>query len=176
MLGFGDLHTAAACALEVLEFSPSACEGMDHLLFDYLRRKGDENASLALLPKGRAYLLIEFAGDSKEDADAQARRMLDRIRTLGPRAPLDYRLYDTLEQEEMVWKVREGGLGATAWVPGQRDTWPGWEDSAVPVEHVPDYLRELRALFQKYGYEPSLYGHIGQGCVHCRVQFDLTSH
>ena len=83
------------------------------------------------------------------------------------------KLYDDPVQEEMIWKVREGGLGSTAWIPGQRDTWPGWEDSAVPVEAVPDYLRKLRALFSKYEYNPSLYGHMGQGCIHCRVQFDL---
>ena len=36
----------------------------------------------------------------------------------------------------MIWKVREGGLGSTAWVPGRPDTWPGWEDSAVPPDKV----------------------------------------
>ena len=73
----------------------------------------------------------------------------------------------------MIWKVREGGLGSTAWVPGPPDTWPGWEDSAVPPEKVGPYLRDLRKLFDKYGYKPSLYGHFGQGCIHCRVGFDL---
>src|SRR5437588_11880474 len=83
------------------------------------------------------------------------------------------KLYDDPRQEEMLWKVREGGLGSTAWVPGHADAWEGWEDSAVPVDKVADYLRDLRKLFDKYGYKPALYGHFGQGCVHCRVQFDL---
>ena len=43
----------------------------------------------------------------------------------------------------------------------------------MPVEAVPDYLRRLRALFTKYEYHPSLYGHMGQGCVHCRAAFDF---
>ena len=38
---------------------------------------------------------------------------------------------------------------------------------------VPQYVRELRALFDKFGYKPALYGHMGQGCIHCRVGFDL---
>ena len=42
-----------------------------------------------------------------------------------------------------------------------------------PSRPCRNILRELRALFHKYDYNPSLYGHIGQGCVHCRVQFDL---
>jgi Fe-S oxidoreductase len=37
------------------------------------------------------------------------------------------------------------------------------------------YLRDLRALYDKYEYKSALYGHFGQGCVHCRVSFDLTT-
>jgi Fe-S oxidoreductase len=43
----------------------------------------------------------------------------------------------------------------------------------VPPEKVGPYLRALRQLFSKYGYHPSIYGHLGQGCIHCRVGFDL---
>jgi FAD/FMN-containing dehydrogenase/Fe-S oxidoreductase len=173
MLGFKDIYTAAECAEDVLKFEPTACEGIDELLFHYVKQKGDENASLAILPEGPAFLLVEFGGESKDDSDDQARRMMDRVRGLGAKAPVDMKMYDDPKQEEMIWKVREGGLGSTAWIPGQPDSWPGWEDSAVPVAAVPQYLRELRALFQKFDYNPSVYGHMGQGCIHCRIQFDL---
>ncbi|HTW94659.1 MAG TPA: FAD-binding and (Fe-S)-binding domain-containing protein [Tepidisphaeraceae bacterium] len=175
MLGFADVYLAAECGLAVLKFKPIACEGIDELLFEYVKKKGDENASLAILPKGPAFLLVEFAAASKGEADERARQMMSHVKELGRLAPMDMKLYDQPEQEEMIWKVREGALGSTAWVPGQPDTWPGWEDSAVPVEAVPQYLRELRPLFRKHGYHPSLYGHMGQGCVHCRAGFDFYS-
>jgi FAD/FMN-containing dehydrogenase/Fe-S oxidoreductase len=173
MLGFERLDVAAECGLEVLQFQPTACESIDRLLFEFVQRKGDENASLALLPRGEAFTLVEFAGDSKDESDARARRMMEHVKTLGAAAPLDMKLYDDPKNEEMIWAVREGGLGSTAWVPGQPDGWPGWEDSAVPSARVPEYVRELRALFDKFGYHPSIYGHLAQGCVHCRVGFDL---
>ena len=173
MLGFGDIYNGAHCAHTVLTFNPSACEGIDHLLFEYVRAKGDENASMVILPKGPAFLLCEFTGDSKAESNDAARRMMDAVKGLGEHAPVDMKLYDDPQQEEMIWKVREGGLGSTAWVPGHPDTWPGWEDSAVPVEVVPEYLKALRALYHKHGYNPSLYGHMGQGCIHCRVAFDF---
>ena len=56
MLGFKDIYTAAECGEEVLKFNPIACEGIDELLFEYVKKKGDENASLAILPKGPAFL------------------------------------------------------------------------------------------------------------------------
>jgi Fe-S oxidoreductase len=84
-------------------------------------------------------------------------------------------LFDDPEQETMLWKIRESGLGATAWVPGDPITEEGWEDSAVPPERIGDYLVALRDLFKKYGWDIPLYGHFGQGCVHCRVPFDLLT-
>jgi FAD/FMN-containing dehydrogenase/Fe-S oxidoreductase len=173
MLGFERIDVAAECGLETLQFAPTACEGIDRLLFQFVKQKGDENAALAILPKGHAFTLVEFAGESKQESDALARRMMEHVKTLGAAAPVDMKLYDDPKDEEMIWAVREGGLGSTAWVPGQPDSWPGWEDSAVPSARVPEYLRELRALFDKFDYHPALYGHLAQGCVHCRVGFDL---
>ena len=50
------------------------------------------------------------------------------------------------------WQVREAGLGATAHVPGRPDTLEGWEDSAVPVDRLGDYLRDLHRLYEEFGY------------------------
>jgi Fe-S oxidoreductase len=86
------------------------------------------------------------------------------------------RLYDDPEHEAELWEVRESALGATARVPGQRDTWPGWEDSAVAPDRLGDYLRDLQGLYEEFDYtQASLYGHFGQGCVHTRIPFDLSS-
>src|SRR5206468_3883595 len=69
----------------------------------------------------------------------------------------------------------ESGLGATAHPPNEAVTWEGWEDSAVPPDRVGDYLRDLRALYDKFHYKGSFYGHFGQGCIHTRIDFDLQS-
>ena len=86
------------------------------------------------------------------------------------------KLFDDEAEEEHLWKVRESGLGATARIPGEKDAWEGWEDSAVP----PHKRRPLSAstsasCFKKYGYNCSLYGHFGQGCIHTRIDFDLKT-
>ena len=85
------------------------------------------------------------------------------------------KLFDDERQEKLLWRIRESGLGATARVPGEPLTWEGFEDSAVPPAKLGQYLRDLRALLDRYGYQCSLYGHFGQGCVHTRIDFDLQS-
>jgi Fe-S oxidoreductase len=40
---------------------------------------------------------------------------------------------------------------------------------------VGDYLRELKQLYRQHGYRGAMYGHLGQGCVHSRIDFDLRT-
>src|SRR3546814_3174874 len=75
--------------------------------------------------------------------------------------------------QHRVWTAREGGLGATAMVPDKQESWEGWEDSAVPLEKLGDYLRDLKTLMHRYGYASAVYGHFGDGLVHCRINFEI---
>jgi FAD/FMN-containing dehydrogenase/Fe-S oxidoreductase len=173
VLGYNDLYSSGKDVMNIMKFKPIGLEGIDDLLIGYMKKKGLDVEYLPLLPKGKAWLLVEFGGDSKEDTDAQGRKMMDALKAAGD-AP-EMSLFDDPEQENKLWEVRKAGLGATAWVPGEPTTEEGWEDSAVPPEKIGEYLVDLRKLFNKYGWNPSLYGHFGQGCVHCRVPFDLLT-
>src|SRR5262249_12783017 len=124
-------------------------------------------------PKGGGWLLVEFGADTKEEADAQARRLMDRLRKKGD-AP-SMKLYDNAADEKKIWTVRRSGLGATAHVPGKKITWEGGEDASVPPGKSGVCLRDLRKLLDRFGYESDLYGHFGQGCVHTRIDFDLET-
>ncbi|MBV9437311.1 MAG: FAD-binding protein, partial [Acidobacteria bacterium] len=173
VLGYEDVYTAGDQVPEVLTFKPIGLEGIDDRLVDYMNRKGLNTKDLPLLPEGKGFLLVEFGGENKVEADAKARAMMTRLALQAK--PPKMKLYDDPKQEKLVWEVRESGLGATAFVPGEPVTWEGWEDSAVPPEKVGDYLRDLRKLFEKHGYGCSLYGHFGQGCIHTRIDFDFRT-
>lgn len=127
---------------------------------------------LSVLPEGKGWLVVEFGGGTREEAEEQARQVMEAIGGSG--AP-SMKLYVDDRDQEKVWDVREAGLGATAFVPGEQLTWEGWEDSAVAPEKVGSYLRDLCKLYEKYQYRSALYGHFGQGCIHCRLNFDLLS-
>ena len=171
VLGYPDVYTAGDHAPEIMKHKPIGLEGIDHKLISYMKKTGIHPDDIQLLPEGKGFLLAEFGGDSKEEADAKARAVMAALNK--DKVTPDMKLYEDKQTESKVWEVRESGLGATAFVPGLDDNWPGWEDSAVPPDKVGPYLRDLRKLFHKYDYEASLYGHFGQGCIHCRIPFDL---
>jgi FAD/FMN-containing dehydrogenase/Fe-S oxidoreductase len=173
VLGYPDIYSAGDHIPEIVATGPIGCEGIDDRLIHFYKKKGEHLKETAELPEGGGWLLVQFGADTKEEADERARSMMDKLRQ-GPNPP-SMKLYDDVAQEQRIWEVRESSLGATAWVPGEHASWPGWEDSAVPPDRVGDYLRDLRKLFDKHGYHPSVYGHLGQGCIHCRVEFDLRT-
>jgi FAD/FMN-containing dehydrogenase/Fe-S oxidoreductase len=173
ILGYEDVYCAGDHIPEVMREGPIALEGMDDRLMDDMKAMKIHPGDERLLPKGGGWLLVEFGGASKAESDGRARKAMQAIAAASQ--PPAMKLYDDPAEEKLVWEMREAGLGATAHVPNKKITWEGWEDSSVPPERLGEYLRKLRALFEKYGYACDLYGHFGQGCVHTRIDFDLET-
>ncbi|MDX1622860.1 MAG: FAD-binding and (Fe-S)-binding domain-containing protein [Gemmatimonadota bacterium] len=172
VLGYEDVFAAADQVPAILEYDPIALEGMDVSLIQNFRREIPGRYGHDILPEGSAWLLVEFGGTSRDAARERARHAREAIGAPTGCAP---GLYEDPEEEALVWRIREEGLGATARMPGRPDMHPGWEDSAVHPEDLADYLRDLEGLFDEYGLETSVYGHFGEGCVHCRIPFDLRT-
>jgi FAD/FMN-containing dehydrogenase/Fe-S oxidoreductase len=177
---YADLPTCGDDVRDIVErFRPIGLEGIDKRLIHEQQTQGKNLQAIDELPEadhGEAWLLVQFGADTEDDSQDQARRFVDWL--------TDDRGYDRSRVSVIpsrqeggnsgaIWKLREAGLGATAFPDDGQDHWPGWEDSAVPADQVGPYLRELRTLYGKYGYEGATYGHFGQGCIHSRISFDL---
>lgn len=173
VLGYPDVYSAGDHVPEVMRHGPIATEGIDDRLIRDMKAVGLNPGHAALLPPGGGWLLVEFGGSDCEEAVLKARRMMHEI-DRGKDAPR-MKLFERKDEQESIWAIRESGLGATAHVPHKPMTWEGWEDSAVPPKRLGEYLRRLRKLLDRYGYECDLYGHFGQGCVHTRIDFDLQT-
>ncbi len=174
ILGYPDVYRAADHVMEILEHTPLALEAIDARLYEHVRKKHDPHEKyLGILPPGFGWLVVEVGGESEKEARDRAEAI--RAHVEASANPPHVKVLTAPDERDHVRLVRESGLGATAFVPGEPDAWEGWEDSAVAPADVGSYLRDLRALWDKYEYDSAMYGHFGMGCVHCRVNFDLTS-
>jgi FAD/FMN-containing dehydrogenase/Fe-S oxidoreductase len=170
VIAYASVYEAADDVPRVLSFKPIGLEGFDDLLVrDQVHKKMNPHG-IALLPPGGGWLLVEFGGATIEEATESAAKLAATF-------PVEQtRLFDNASKEaRFVWAVRESGLGATGHVPGKPIMWEGWEDAAVAPEKLGGYLRDLRALLERYDYSGDFYGHFGDGCVHTRTNFDLAS-
>jgi FAD/FMN-containing dehydrogenase/Fe-S oxidoreductase len=173
VLGYPDVYRAGDHVPEVRKYKPVGLEGVDHVLIDAMKTKHIHPRDLKILPDGKGWLIIEFGGKTREEADAPARKLMAQLKSR-PDAPT-MRFIDDPGHERVIWEIRDSGLGASARVPHEPDTWEGWEDSAVHPDDIGRYLREFRALLEKHGYLCTLYGHLGQGLIHTRIDFGLKT-
>ncbi|HEX9106773.1 MAG TPA: FAD-binding oxidoreductase, partial [Longimicrobiales bacterium] len=160
VLGYPTVYDAGDHVPQLREFRPLAIEGMDDTLDHLMRKKNLLVEDLKELPPGKGWIFAEFGGDTQAEADDVARQAMEKIRAAG-NAP-EMILYSDAKSQDRLWTVRRSGLGATAFVPGEPLAWEGWEDTAVPVDRIGDYLRDFHALLGKYDYRTALYGHFGQ--------------
>jgi FAD/FMN-containing dehydrogenase/Fe-S oxidoreductase len=171
-LGFSDIYVAADQVPWILEHRPEALEAFDQQLVEF--GKINRLEAIRLLPSGCAFLIVELGGATLDEARGRGEALLQQAKRV-PLCAGSTLLTDPVERDS-VWRLRESGLGAGASRPGFPRSWPGAEDVAVAPAKLGAYLRRFTQLLDKRQLRVSIYyGHFGEGCVHCRVSFDLMS-
>lgn len=168
VLGYPDMATAADDIAAVMAGDPIAVEGIDARLVDIVRVHRGATSGVPELPRGSGWLFVESAGDTAAEAYAAAEKL---CRTVGA---LDSRIVTDPGAAAALWRIRAEGAGLAGRTPEGHPAWPGWEDAAVPPAHLGAYLRDFAALTQDHGVDGLLYGHIGDGCIHVRLDLPIA--
>src|SRR3546814_4952234 len=105
VLGYEDVYCAGDHVPEILKHQPVGLEGIDGLLVDYMKRKNLHPRNRALLPQGGGWLLVEFGGADKREADARAMKLMDQLRD--EHGAPSMKLFDDPQEELLLWKVRD---------------------------------------------------------------------
>lgn len=166
VLGYPDMAAAADAVPPLLAHDALAIEGMDARLVDVVRRARGAS-SVPPLPDGGGWLFCEVGGTDLDDALAAARRLVADAGTT------QVAVYEPGPAASAVWGIRADGAGLAGRTASGAQAWPGFEDSAVPPEHLGGYLRDLAALMSDHRVDGMAYGHFGDGCVHLRLDVDL---
>ncbi|PFG16035.1 FAD/FMN-containing dehydrogenase [Propionicimonas paludicola] len=164
-IGYPDMAAAADDAALVTGFGPTAIEGLDRRL---LQAAGDRLGPGLPLPPGDGWLLVELAGDDPAELQERAQSLSRAVHGLAGSPITDPRQADGL------WRLRADAAGLAA-ISGARPSHAGWEDAAVPVAALGGYLRAFERLLAAHGLHGVPYGHFGEGCLHVRIDFALSS-
>src|SRR5690625_1300738 len=168
VLGYADMATAADDVVHLLPHKPLALEGLDAQLVEVIRRaKGA--AATPELPEGGGWLMVEIDGADDQTA------LRDANALIADSSAIDSVVHPAGPAATRLWQIRADGAGLAGQTAAGAPAWPGWEDSAVPPEHLGDYLRALQALMDRYELSGLAYGHFGDGCIHIRIDFPLST-
>ncbi len=164
LLGYASMAEAADAVPALLAAGGGrliACEGLDSRIVDLVRARGN---AVPALPRGAGWLFVEVAG---EDADSVAARVVANADAL------EHRVVSAPAEAAALWRIREDGAGLAA-RSLSRPAYSGWEDAAVPPEHLGAWLRDFDELLKAHDLDGVPYGHFGDGCVHVRIDFPFV--
>jgi glycolate oxidase len=150
----------AVSAITKAKIIPTTLEFMDGKTIDCVRQATDLD-----VPEGaRAVLIIEVDGD-RELLDKQVARIAEIIKPLGV---VETRVAATNAESEALWQIRRSVSASLRKVNPDKFN----EDICVPRSKVPEMIRKVDAIAEKYDVPIVNFGHAGDGNIHVNIMID----
>lgn len=171
---FSSLLESVAAVESILTHDPSAVEIMDGSVLHMAR----EQLSIAPLcdwleGQPEAILVVEFYGDTQEEAAAKAENLATDLKNRG--IGYAHVLRHDAAGKARVWQVRKNGLGLMLGMKGERRATPFIEDAAVPIPVLSEYVGKVLDFCKSLDVPVALYAHVSVGLVHIRPLLDLRT-
>lgn len=174
LLQFDDLVESMAATTTILETNPSAIELMDDLLIQLTRQQPGFAGQIAFIQGNpQALIAVEYYGESEDELRRKVDHLEATLRAAGLNNELQ-RVFDTRQQAD-IWSVRKAGLGLLMSIKGDAKPIPAIEDVSVPVEHLAEYVAEIKRLCAEFGTRAAYYAHASAGCLHIRPLISLKT-
>ena len=160
---FSDLDDAAKTVSAIISSGivPTTLEIIDRVVLDIIRHYGDAQFS----EDAEALLLIEVDGETIS-VEKQGETIENFCKKRGA---IEVERTNTPEEAEKLWQARRTAFGAVASVRPNCIV----EDATVPIKKLPDMIRKIVALAEKYRLRIGVLAHAGDGNLHPLIMTDL---
>ncbi len=165
---FPTFYEAMDSTQHIVKLNPAAVELVDRTMIDLARDIPLFAPTVNRFVQGepQALLLVEFAGDSKEEQLKHLQSLVELMADLGfPDAVVEA---TDPEFQNAVWEVRKQGLNIMMSMKGDGKPVSFIEDCAVRLEDLAEYTRRLTEVFEKHDTTGTFYAHASVGCLHVR--------
>jgi len=160
---FSDLDDAAKTVPAIVRSGivPTTLELIDRVVLDVIRDYGGAEFSR----DAEALLLIEVDGE-EVSVEAQGERIEKFCREKGA---IEVQRATSPEEADKLWQARRSAFGAIARVRPNCVV----DDATVPVKRLPDIIRKILELADKYQLKIGVLSHAGDGNLHPCIMTDL---
>ena len=159
---YNDLDATAATVADVIGSGilPAALELMDKTVVNAV----EDSAGIGLPRHAAGLLLIEVDG-VEEAVEKEMRTIVEKAREHGAQEVIEAR---TAAERDNLWTARRSAYGVFARLAPDCIV----EDATVPVSHVPDMIRHIREIADRYRLRIGILAHAGDGNMHPLIATD----
>ncbi|MBP8238884.1 MAG: FAD-binding oxidoreductase, partial [Saprospiraceae bacterium] len=170
---FDTLDAALRAAQIAMRRAPYACELMDKFILDCTKaNRSQQKNRFFLQGDPAAILMVEFRGQTLEEAQMEADAMIADLRAAG----LGYAFpIVSGAQSQQVFALRAAGFGVLSNVTTDAKPLEFVEDAAVDIADLPDYIADFADMMASFGQQCVYYAHAGAGELHPRPSLNLKT-
>ena len=123
--------------------------------------------------------LVEYTAHSEEILQAGLNRLTGQLDPALNSAPeqnpkrLGYSIAMGDSAVKKIWAMRKRAVGLLGNAKGEARPIPFVEDTAVPPEHLADFILEFREILDAYHLDYGMFGHVDAGVLHVRPAIDM---
>ncbi|AOY88487.1 FAD-binding oxidoreductase [Marinobacter salinus] len=117
--------------------------------------------------------LVEYTGDDKSQVLQDIKALTDILGNPERRPACLYSVALGENAVNQIWTMRKRSVGLLAKTSGEARPVAFVEDTAVPPEHLADFIRDFREVLDQEGLSYGMFGHVDAGVLHVRPALDL---
>ena len=170
---FPTFQSSMQAPQHIVKLAPTAVELVDRTMIELARGNAAFRPVVDRFLKGDpdAVLLVEFAGENRDEQLSKLRQLVELMAELGFPGGVVEIIEPALQKE--VWEVRKAGLNIMMSMKGDGKPVSFIEDCAVPLEHLAEYTDKLTQVFAKHGTRGTWYAHASVGTLHVRPVLNM---
>ncbi|AXY42043.1 MULTISPECIES: FAD-binding and (Fe-S)-binding domain-containing protein [Halomonas] len=161
--------------------SPTSIETVDDKVLMLAMEDFVWDSVAAFFPAGdtpvRGINLVEFNDDDPERLAERVAAFCRHLESDASVQRLGFTLAEGRPQIQKVYAMRKRAVGllgnARVDAKGEKRPIPFVEDTAVPPEHLADFISEFRAALDARGLAYGMFGHVDAGVLHVRPAIDM---
>lgn len=165
LVTFDDLDNTAQAVSDIIGTGilPVSMELMDQMTINAI----EDSVHLGLPRQAAGSLLIEVDGTT-EACDRERRQIVEKVREHGA---VTIEEAKTREDRDRLWAARRAAYGVFAKIAPDILS----EDVTVPVSKVPEMIRKINAITNKYELKAGVLAHAGDGNMHPLICADRNN-
>jgi len=120
--------------------------------------------------------IVEYNGDSDAEVAVQVEQLSQQLQQdikNNDSGVIGFQVCTELASIHKIYAMRKKAVGLLGNTKGTQKPLAFAEDTAVPPEHLADYIVEFRALLDSYGLHYGMFGHVDAGVLHVRPALDM---
>ncbi|MFL0810013.1 MAG: FAD-binding oxidoreductase [Agarilytica sp.] len=181
LVKYADFDTSLRDATELMKANPTSIETIDSKVLnlamnDFIWHQVEEFFDAEDASEVQGVNLVEYTSDNEQDLKDKIKKLSDQLeqdKAGGQQNRLGWSMAWGSESVKKIWAMRKRAVGLLGNAQGEARPIPFVEDTAVPPEHLADFIMEFREILDAYHLEYGMFGHVDAGVLHVRPAIDM---